>query len=344
VRGVRTTVAFVAVAATLAACGSSGSSAAKPKASSTTSTTTTSPTAPLTGLPDPDGAAEGRPVLSVKIDNDSALARPQTGIDQADIVWDEVVEGQATRFLAMFNSTAPDVVGPVRSVRLTDPLIVWPVGGIFTYSGGAPYAVQGIDKAPVKLVNESDAGAAMFRDSARRAPHNLYARPPALFSLGGDPTPPPPLFGYSAKPVTAGSPATSVHIGFSREFAVTYTWDGASGTWKRSTDAGPFVAKSGAQIAPQNVVVIPVVYKGGVGVIGAEAQLVGNGTVQVFTNGRVVQGTWTRRDVEAPMKLTATDGKPIELTPGRTWVELPDVSYAVDVATPAPAPADTTAP
>ncbi len=337
-RSVGTVATAAVVSVALAACGGGGSSAkAKPKAPSTT-TTKAPATAPLTGLPDPDGTAAGRPVVSIKIDNDSSLARPQTGIDQADIVWDEVVEGQATRFLAMFNSTAPDVVGPVRSVRLTDPLIVWPVGGIFAYSGGAPYAVQAIEKAPVKLVNESDAGAAMFRDSSRRPPHNLYAKPPALFAMGGDPTPPPPYFAYSAEPVTAGSPATAVSIAFAnREFAPTYTWDAASGTWKRSTSAGPFVAKSGAQIAPKNVVVMPVVYGGtGVGNIGAEAQLVGNGPVQVFTNGRVIQGTWTRPDKAQPMKLVGANGKPILLTPGSTWVELPDTTYAIAVTTPTP--------
>lgn len=342
-RIMRTVAAVAAISAAVTACGGgSGSSAAKPKPKpSTTTTTKAPPTAPLTGMPDPDGSAASRAVVSIKIDNDSSLARPQTGIDEADIVWDEVVEGQATRFLAMFNSTAPEVVGPVRSVRLTDPLIVWPVGGIFAYSGGAPYAVQSIEKAPVKLVNESDAGEAMFRDSSRRAPHNLYARPPALFALGGDPTPPPPYFVYSSKPVTAGSPATAVSIAFAnREFAPTYTWDAASGTWKRSTSAGPFVAKSGAQVAPKNVVVMPVVYGGtGVGNIGAEAQLVGSGSVQVFTNGRVIQGTWNRPSVEQPMKLTAADGKPIQLTPGQTWVELPDTTYGISVTTPTPAPA-----
>jgi hypothetical protein len=326
------------VVSVIAACGGSGSSAAKPKPQpSTTTTTKPPPVAPLTGLPDPQAVAQARPLVSIKIDNDSSLARPQTGIDQADVVWDEVVEGQATRFLAMFNSTAPDVVGPVRSVRLTDPLIVWPEGGIFAYSGGAPYAVQGIAKAPVKQINETSAGAAMFRDPSRRPPHNLYARPPALFALGGTPTPPPPLFDYSTKPITAGAPASSVHIGFSREFAVTYTFDAPTGHWLRATVAGPFVTKSGAQIAPTNVIVLPVTYAGGVGVIGAQAQLVGNGPVQVFTNGRVIQGTWARAANAEPMKFTAADGSPIRLTPGPTWVELPDATYAIDVTTPPPA-------
>ena len=76
-------------------------------------------------------------MLSVKIEN-TPEARPQSGLEAADIVWNEVVEGQYTRFLAMYQSHSTDVVGPIRSVRLTDPLIVWPVGGIFAYSGGAP--------------------------------------------------------------------------------------------------------------------------------------------------------------------------------------------------------------
>lgn len=329
-----TLVGALAAATLVAACGSSGGSKSAPKKppASTTTTTTAPPVAPLTGLPDPGGAAQGRSVVSIKIDNDSSLARPQTGIEAADIVWDEVVEGEATRFLAMFQSQVPDVVGPVRSVRLTDPLIVWPVGGVFAYSGGAKYAVDGISQAPVVRVDESAAGDAMFRDSARRAPHNLYARPPQLFTKGGTPVPPPPLFGYASKPVTAGTPASAVHIAFANEeFAPTYTWDAASGTWKRSTSAGAFMAKSGAQIAPVNVVVLPVGYAGGVGKIGAEAGLVGNGTVQVFTNGRVVTGTWTRADKAQRMELADANGTPIELTPGNTWVELPDPSYAITV-------------
>ncbi len=327
---------LVVLVVALAACGGSGGSKADTRKKPTASTTTTTeppPVAPLTGLPDPDRAAQGRSVLSIKIDNDSSSARPQTGIDAADIVWDEVVEGEATRFLAMFQSQVPDVVGPVRSVRLTDPLIVWPVGGVFAYSGGAKYAVDAINQAPVVRIDESGAGDGMFRDSSRRAPHNLYAKPPVLFTRGGTPVPPPALFDYAATAGTTGATASAVHVAFAnREFAPTYTWDSASGTWKRSTSSGPFVAKSGAQIAPKNVVVIPVVYAGtGLGNVGAEAQLVGSGAVQVFTNGHVVTGTWTRPDKATPMKFVDAAGTPITLTPGPTWVELPDVSYPVQV-------------
>jgi hypothetical protein len=336
VRRLVPTVALVAVAV-LAGCSSDGSKAAGgTKRASTTTTTTAPPVAPLTGLPDPDGGSQARPVLSIKVDN-VGDARPQTGVDAADVVWDEVVEGQATRLLAMFQSQVPESVGPVRSVRRTDPLIVWPVGGIFAYSGGARYAIDAIEAAPVLLVDESSAGDGMYRESSRRAPHNLYARPGVLFRRGGEPVPPPALFDYSPTPVTAGSAVAAVRVGFSGSFAPTYTWDAASGTWPRSTSDGPFTVASGAQIAPANVVVLPVVYDGGVGQIGAEARLVGEGPVQVFTNGRLVEGTWRRASQADRIELVDAAGSPILLTPGPTWVELPDVSYAIDV-TPAPAP------
>ena len=323
-------------------CGSSSAKQTKraaKKAAATSTTTKAPPVAPLTGLPDPTGVAQSRSVVSIKIDNDSSLARPQAGIEQADVVWDEVVEGESTRFLAMFQSQTPDVVGPVRSVRLTDPLIVWPVGGVFAFSGGAKYAVDGINLAPVKRIDESAAGNAMFRDSSRRAPHNLFARPADLFGMGGEPAPPPALFGYSPTPITTGAAVASVHISFSsREFAPTYTWDGASGTWLRSTSAGPFMSRSGKQIAPTNVIVLPAAYAGGVGQIGAEAQLVGQGAVKIFTNGHEIDGSWARADKAQRIEFKDAAGKPILLTPGSTWVELPDTSYPIEVIPVAAAP------
>ena len=333
----------VAGAMAVSACGSSATKQTKRAAKNAVATSTTTakapPVAPLTGLPDPTGVAQARSVVSIKIDNDSSLARPQTGIEQADVVWDEVVEGESTRFLAMFQSQTPDVVGPVRSVRLTDPLIVWPVGGVFAFSGGAKYAVDGISQAPVKRIDESAAGNAMFRDSSRKAPHNLYARPADLFGMGGAPAPPPALFGYSPTPIGAGVGVASVHISFSsREFAPTYTWDGGSGTWLRSTAAGPFMTKSGKQIAPTNVIVLPAAYAGGVGRIGAEAQLVGQGAVKVFTNGHEIDGSWARSDKAQRIEFKDAAGKPILLTPGSTWVELPDTSYPIEVIPVAAAP------
>jgi hypothetical protein len=329
--------AAVAITLTLvlvgAACGG-GAKKHAPLSGPSTTTTKAPLVAPLTGLPDPSGAARTRPVLSIKVENTPDV-RPQPGLEAADVVWNEVVEGQITRFLAMYQSRSTDVVGPIRSVRLTDPLIVWPVGGIFAFSGGARVPLHAIEAAPVKVVDENAAGSAMFRDRSRSAPHNLFGHPDALWAIGGKPVPPPPLFAYLAPgQPPSGTAAASVSIAFRGRYSVGYTWDAASGTWLRSTEGRPFTSRSGARIAPQNVVVLPVVYTGGVGNEGSEAQLIGQGPATVLRGGSIVHGKWVRPDKARPMQLETMDGKPIRLVPGSTWVELPDISYPVDVVSP----------
>lgn len=327
--GVATALVLALVAA---GCGDDKKPTARKRpVRSTTTSTVPPPAAPLTGRPDPGGRSLRRPALSVKVENTPA-ARPQAGLDEADVVWEEVVEGGITRFLAMYNSRVPEVVGPIRSVRLTDPGIVWPVGGIFAFSGGARPATQAIDQAPVVVVDESRAGPAMFRDGSKRAPHNLFGRGAGLFAKGGEPVPPPALFGYLPRGRNpAGETASAVRIGFAGGYAVTYTWDRGSRSWIRSMDGVPFKAASGATIAPTNVVVLSVRYAGGVGRQGAEAQLVGEGPAWVLSGGKVVVGRWVRPDRAKPARLVDAAGAPVRLVPGTTWVALPDVSYPVDV-------------
>ena len=203
----------------------------------------------------------------MKIDNTDA-AHPQYGVDQADVVYEEVVEGGITRLAAIFNSHDPDRVGPVRSVRKTDQSLVWPIGGVFAYSGGAQYAIDSINTAPVVQLDETRAGPLMFRDhSRRRAVQPLRARRPDVQVKCGH----------------AGAAAAAVHVprrahatvggdpvdvgstsGSSAGFAVTWTWDAASGTWKRSIFGEPERrARRARTFAPKNVVVMFVPYVGG---------------------------------------------------------------------------------
>jgi hypothetical protein len=294
--------------------------------------------APLTGLPDPNGDARGRPALEVKVDN-TPPARPQAGLQAADVVYEEVVEGEITRFLAIFNSTLPDTVGPVRSVRATDPNLVWPLGGVFAYSGGAAPNLELIRKAPVNGVDETAAGNAMFRERSRGAPLNLFGRPSDLIAKNGRPVPPPALFQYlGGNERPAGDPASAARIGFAPGFDPTYTYDPPSRTWKRSYGLAPFAAASGEQIAPTNVVVQFTNYEGGVGNPIAEGVTVGEGEVWVFTDGKVIKGRWTRPAKERPAKYVDGSGKAIKLLPGKTWVHLLPLGAAVDVTAPPPAP------
>jgi hypothetical protein len=325
--------AFVALAlAVLLAGCSGGSHTTKADAATTTSKPPAPIVAPLTGVADPGGLSHRRPVVTVKIDNTQSQGL-KYGVDQADVVYEEVVEGGITRLAAMFNSHAPDRVGPVRSVRKTDQSLVWPLGGIFVYSGGAPYAITSINTAPVKQLDETRAGNLMFRDHSKIAPWNLYAHVDQMMNAGGKPIPPPPLFVYR-KPglAAAGLPVSAVHVGFLAGYATDWNWDATTRTWKRSLFGRPELTAAGVPLAPKNVVVMFTQYPGGDpshGNEGAEAKLVGTGNAWVFTGGHVVKGTWSRPDKSKPAQLLDSGGHQIRLTPGQTWVELPDAGYTV---------------
>jgi hypothetical protein len=276
--------------------------------------------APLTGQRDTSGASLTRPALTVKIENTHA-AYPQIGVAQADVVYEEVVEGSITRLLAVYNSQLPPVVGPIRSVRRTDQSVVRPIGGIFVYSGGAAYAIQSIQTAPVTLVDETRAGHAMFRDHSRVKPHNLFGYAPQLFAFKGKPVPPPPLFTYrAANQAPGGVPVTQFHVGLGGHFGVAYHYDAANSTWSRAVDEPAYDAATPEN--PRNVIVLFTNYVGGVGVIGSEAQLVGSGNAIVFTGGHRIDGRWSRPDRTKPARFVDSSGKRIGLTPGQTWVEL----------------------
>jgi hypothetical protein len=317
---------------------------------STTTTTVVVPKAPLTGLPDPKGVARGRSVVAVKIEN-TPDARPQSGLDVADVVYEEAVEGGITRFWGVFNSAAPDSMGPIRSVRAIDPGIVAPLGGVITFSGGTDENVAGVRAVVANTVDENnanngagqpscaaDATATFCREPTRDAPHNLYGRSAALFARGGRPVPPTPLFTYLDADhggSFTGTPVAAVKVPFQAGYDVTYQWDAAVG-WRRIQGTQPFLSLTKVPIAVTNVIVQFIV--GGEG----EGQLVGTGDAWVFSNGQLVKGRWTKTAIATPTQFTDAAGAPIALTPGRTWVELLPTAYGQPTVTPGTAPAPTT--
>ena len=342
---------MVALALAALTCGATvsnafGDSTTTTTATSTTSTATTTTTpvtttslkpvwlAPLTGLPDPRGLTKHRSALTIKVEN-TPEARPQFGLEHADVVYEEIVEGGITRLAAVFNSYLPTKVGPVRSVRRTDREIVYPIGGLFAFSGGALYALQSIQTAPVRLFDESTSGTAMFRDPTRYAPHNLYTNAVSLMKMGGRVRVPAPLFHY----VAAKSPAVGIRVGefvvnFAAGYAATYRWNGVTRSWQRSIFGAPDVTAAKVRLSPTNVIVMSVNYLGGVGRIGAEAELVGTGPVEVFSDGRLQKGRWLRSSLTHPIIYRTLAGKPIALRPGQTWVELLDNSETVSTYAP----------
>ncbi|MCU1353108.1 MAG: hypothetical protein JWM05_2317 [Acidimicrobiales bacterium] len=351
--GVVVVVGLVLGGVVVATAGGDGSQKAAPattraaRTSTTAATTTARPTttakprptvpvAPLTGLK-VTGYPLLRPALAVKIDNLDTPAEgavPQRGLNRADVVFEEIVEGNITRLIGVFHSQATDPVGPVRSARTTDvhllpqlrhPLVAWSGG-----NGGVTAAIRGAD---VMDVGAGAVPGAYFRDGSRRPPHNLYVHPDQLWALAPPNAPgPTPLFSYLPDgKVPSWYPASGVDLtwgGGGASSPVSWRWDPGTKQYLRSQRGRPHIdAESGQPLSATNLVVLTTAY-GEDGNRSPEALAVGTGEALVFSGGTVTNGTWSRPDERSPAHLIGPDGKGIKLMPGRTWVELPKAGGA----------------
>jgi Protein of unknown function (DUF3048) N-terminal domain/Protein of unknown function (DUF3048) C-terminal domain len=325
----------------LPACGGDDADAAANLGRVTTTTTTTTttvpttttapPTFPLTGMPLTDAAAATRPALVVKIDNidtNRGRARPQMGINQADVVYEELVEGGITRFLTVFHSTGSNPVGPVRSARTSDISIFSPLNRpLFAWSGAASWVVPRIQQSPIQDIGHGSPCGVYSRRGDRRAPHNLYSATSAMYGCyDGGSGAPPALFTYRTAnaPLGAGArPLGGVDLIFGQGLAaalVQYRWHPAGG-WLRWQSGTPHTDESGAQVGPQNVIVQFTPY-GWDSPSVPLAQVEGTGSAWVLTNGHLIPATWHKSAPNAVTQYVDAAGRPIGLTPGRTWVAL----------------------
>ena len=343
-------LALIALIGATAACSSSGSSAATTEAVATTineetttteeatttttaaATTTTSaatttslpaePVYPLTGVKNPDPVVAARPALIVKIDNASG-ARPQSGFNEADLVFEEIVNDSLTRFAMVFQSGDADPVGPIRSGRHQDVDLFTALDHpLFAWSGGNATVTGQINDS--ELVNIGPSRAAVYhRTTDRKVPHNLYSSTAALYTQ----TPPfaPPAkqqFVYrEAGAPAAGTPSAGVTVKLD-SIDVEWAWNAADGVYYRTMEGNRHMDRNSGQVSTDNVVVLAVDYAPGISG-SPDAQTLGNGEVFVFTGGNYIHGTWTRNDIHDPFSLVADDGSSIRLLPGRTFIELP---------------------
>jgi len=312
------------------------STTAPPTTTTTTeppTTTTTEPPPvywPLTGLEAPDEASTRARVVSVKIENSSA-ARPQSNLDQADIVYETITEGGITRFNAFYHSTAPDVVGPVRSARLSDVYIVPQYSAVFAHVGGNTQVRSGIRSAGIEDVDQFYDPSAYWRSKERRSPHNMYASIAKLRAVAE-------ARGFAVekeivglefdRDVTPSTPTVlKVTIPFSSGNVVTWAFDPESRTYLRMNSGRVHLDNvSGEQYRAANVVVIrartePQSYKDSAGSVTYDIRLQGTGRASVFRDGQRYDGMWDAAS-QAPPVFRAEDGSPILLSPGRTWFQV----------------------
>jgi hypothetical protein len=279
--------------------------------------------APLTGL-EMDGTV--RPALMVKIDDVDA-ARPQDGLFAADVVFEEMVEGGLTRFGAVYSSTDPGTVGPIRSVRDTDLAVAQLLGRpVLAFSGGAVPILARVAAAAeadsIVAASPLEYPNAFFRRRDRVAPHNLYARASELWATAEDAGTPDALFVYGAP--AGGLPVSTFTVSFPTT-QVAYRWNPDRRTWLRSQNGSDQVdaTRPDETFGVDNVVVLHVGYQPSKSDERSPVADLGGGDAWVYRDGSVSGCRWSIGAKPAPRVALVTEtGTTCPLTPGRTIVEL----------------------
>lgn len=290
-----------------------------------TTTTVPGPVQPLTGLPLTDESLLSKVAVVVKVSNDRG-ARPQTGLNDADIVFEAWGAGP-TRFAAIFHSGDNDFVGPIRSCREQDVNLVGEFNrAVFACSGGNKGNLALLANSDMLLITEGK-GPGWSLDPNRKRPHKTHADTAQLrTNAGPDRTAPVQQYQYRAadEPATAGFPMTGFDLKIEQVFAQ-WRYDAASNTYLRDQDGKPHLLADGNQVTTHNVVVAWLdYYPSSTDPRSPDGRSTGSGEVSVFTGGRVVNGTWNRADRLDPFQFLDNDGEPILLTPGRTLIMLPN--------------------
>jgi len=343
-------VIIIVVVVVVASGSSTKKSGTHPSSTTTPASTTTTPVlasdkCPLTDTPAPGGVVPKRPALAIKIGNEPySQARPQYGLDEADIVYDTPAEGGIMRYEAVFQCNEASMVEPLRSVRWVD----WHIMAMFrnlpllVHAGGINPDLDALDAAKyvkdVNLIGNSPEASANFgqlgqRSSNRVAPDNLFVSTASVWAqFKNEKKAPLPVFVYTPHLPSVAKPASSIQIDFSAGTDGVWTWSAADNLWLHSyegSDGGPDIDDlTGKPVSTNNVVVQVVKYALGPyaestdGSGDVESVMTGTGSGWIFRNGEEIPVTWHRANLSDSTTFTDAAGNAVGLTPGRTFVEI----------------------
>jgi hypothetical protein len=292
--------------------------------SATSGPTSTSPTvapvlSPFTGRP----VRAAQPVLAVKIDN-VRPARPQTGLDKADIVYVEPVEGGLSRILGIFSGTLPPRIGPVRSARESDLELLAQYGkpGLI-YSGANKTVLSAIRKASVVDLSPNRVSSAYRRSSAKPAPHNLMVDPRRLVGRDGISDAKDIGFRFGTLPTGLGTPTPQKVIRYGAA-STTFTWSAKRHLWDVSFD-GRAATTDGVRLGASTVIIQYTKITSStlhdvLGNATPYTHTVGSGTAVVLRDGVAVNARWSRPSAGVGTAFTTTTGAALPLATGQVWV------------------------
>lgn len=264
------------------------------------------------------------PVTGIMIENSTA-ARPQSGLYQADVVFEAIAEGGITRFLALYQSASPDYIGPARSLRPYYLDFLTPFTNAVAHAGGSAQALAEVRGGGYRDLEAFRHPGAFQRISSRAAPHNLYTNRAALVEVQNSLGPNSPCTGFASaqKENPAATPtARSIDIGISSAtYNVHYDYDPNTNSYLRSMGGGPHVdERANKQISPKAAIALVMShhYAGIYSVYGTT----GSGVAYVFQDGKVVKGTWEKAGRSERFILKDAQGAELKLNPGQKWISI----------------------
>ena len=304
-----------------------------------TTTAYSGPVSPVTGLPVENLDLLDRKLLAVKMDN-HPRAQPQSGLQHADAVYEVVVEGGLTRFIALFHHSDSEWVGPMRSARPTDWTLVRPLNGVLLISGGQPWITRRITGNDVPLIGDSGPPLTA-RWSERQAPHNLYVDTYQARRVANDRglgrTAPPTLFDRGPFSSPEGAAASYVFFDWSPAVDVAWLWDGQQYVRLADGELQEWRSREGDQtghIAAEVLLVLMAerytACPSGEGSCVPAWDTVGENRAIVFAEGSYVEGRWHRDRASDWFTITDQLGNPITVPPGRPWIMIyPETSDVI---------------
>ena len=287
------------------------------------------PICPLTGEDPPKGLDMARPAVALKIEN-SPDSRPQTGLDQADIVYEEIVEGGITRFMAIYHCHDVAEGGPVRSARFDDPKIAKPFTRIIAFSGANQIVLNELSKQKVIGLDERNASGPLFRvPPGSTDVHSVFGNTVRLRKLGlrkkGKIGPPKNSYFEFGDLPDGAKKAKSVTLNFNPSNEITWRWK--NNKWVRSEAGVPFNSSGGEQIGTPNLLVQEIDVSDSTTITDVagnpspDIDLNGKGRAFLFRDGQVIRGTWKANKAGVPSFETSR-GEPFTFEIGSTWIEL----------------------
>jgi len=292
---------------------------------------------PVNGLVMPPNA-NNKIVIGVKNDN-NVKARPQSGPQDADAVFEVLVEGGMTRFINIFYESDTTYHGPIRSARPTDPTVLRPLDGVLVASGATGGLIPEILDIGVPVI--TDRRPEFFRIESRRAPHNLYADTIKLKNLAiakgyKKSTDPQPLFPWGNPNYNVWKDANSVSLKFSSQTETKWTWNGIyysrsyydayEGSLKNNKHSWSDINGASGQINVKTVIALfcePYMHP----LQLPSVKTVGEGRAIVLHNGKLLDATWKRGSNLDPFHIVDSNGKTLFIPPGKPWISLVPSTY-----------------